>query len=204
MARSEVAFTGIDVSDATNTSFFSNTSFLSARFARRRGLGLSADGVINLKVEGTGKESASDLVYIIIVVAFVLVGGTAWYGRRVVAQKQVREGHGGDILLSATCLTPRSSQMQIETERHMIEDLQHKLEIMQEYSAKEVEMIEAQINTFRKEIGISIEAQSKIDDETTERESGVPRTKSSVGDEMQRLIIDATEIQSEEVVGKGR
>ena len=126
----------------------------------------------------------------------VIIAGVGWYSRKTVLEQKLI----------------------LQTDRNMIEDLQHKLEILQKYSEEEKKMIEEQIRTFRKEMGVLALGEEArgitpgLDTPTREsRElsghSPVDKQRSTgiakVVDDMKRLLIDAKELKSEQIVGKG-
>ncbi|GMH92356.1 hypothetical protein TL16_g12321 [Triparma laevis f. inornata] len=167
------------------------------RVTESRGLGMMGENELKLSIEGTGNGeigagAAIEIILGICGIALIIVVGFGWYSRKRVMEKD----------------------MALQTDRLIIEDLQHKLEILQKYSDNEVKMIEEQIMTFRKEMGMVAKEEEErgitpgMDTPTIaargiEGEASEERSTNKVVDDMKRLLIDAKELQSQQVVGRG-
>ncbi|GMI34773.1 hypothetical protein TeGR_g10370, partial [Tetraparma gracilis] len=91
-------------------------------------------------------------------------------------------------------------KVELTSARVSIEDLKDKLELMQSYSKKEQDMIENQIQTFRKDLRRS---QAGRAFQGGGGGGGDEATTSDLDAVMSRLVLPAGEIETEEMIGKG-
>jgi serine/threonine protein kinase len=151
--------------------------------------GVSSKSRVEFVVQGTGVSSSGLSLggwLAIAGTALVVIGALVSYFN----VKQKRQTN--------QIMTLRSERMSMVQENMKLHE---DLKIMQQYSEAEVNMIEAQITTFRKDFDRKSKGRRKAGD--TDDDSSVTSGEGSLGADLHKLLISAFELESKEVIGKG-